>query len=349
LRTSAPYFEPGFEYQIKLAIANIPCIPWTEVLHEFTVTCCGALFPSFNLSLIEDTQGMSLVVSNFSDYPNTSVTHEWLVLSSPNATAGPYTLVGQTSSAGSAPFTVYDDVQGGLYYTVVHRINSPCGQFCYGRQRYADNGFLRGDQTEQENCELCGYIDCSLIDNLCLAPHVTSYNQTEGGIRINWDQVPGADYYIVEITVDDADCCGGSNPYTYGIATVKTSYLTQTGYDCFSFRVAAVCEGRQVWSEPICITPHRSTGSALVSGVQAPSTRTTVYPNPVQEVLNLRFSAAFSGTVQVVDVLGRTVITEDLSDDFTATLSVATLNPGLYWVITVDTGGNIEKTLMVKD
>ncbi|WP_367393069.1 DUF1986 domain-containing protein [Lewinella sp. LCG006] len=38
--------EPGYEYQVKLAIANLPCIPWTEVTHTFTLTCCDPIIPS---------------------------------------------------------------------------------------------------------------------------------------------------------------------------------------------------------------------------------------------------------------------------------------------------------------
>ncbi len=341
------YFQPGYEYRVKLAIANPPfCIPWTEVTHEFVLECCAGFF-SADFGLRYDGQPGSpayLQVHSFQSYASLHipVTHTWTVLASPNENGGPYTLVNTMTTTGAGPYTVFDDVQEGIYYTVIHTVETACGKVCYGKQRYGvEGGMLVGEirDNSDADCELCGPIDCDLLDKICLPPLVgVRYDQELDSWVLSWGRVSGVHHYVVEINY------GCEEPGQFvSVSTLNTFYILGGGYDphgytCLTYRVGYRCPGEEymVWSDWQLLTPHftseDSDGSAAMR-VQN-NEETKMYPNPTKEDVNLLFSLPFTGLVRVMDMTGRAIMTQNIENQLQTSFSVAELPNGVYWVLT---------------
>ncbi|MFM9949045.1 MAG: T9SS type A sorting domain-containing protein [Saprospiraceae bacterium] len=322
-------FEPGFEYQLQFAISNVPnCVPWVESLRTFTVTCCGNyLKADFKEELIDDDGGtsFSVNVSDFLTYgPNTI--HEWVIFSSPNWTDGPYTLVHETTTTGAGPIQLYDQGEIGLYYFIVHRLVTACGMVCYSQ--FVENTVLDfpfpglGDI-----CELCGPIDCALIDGLCVAPddeYIYCHLFPSNGVFFNWDPAQNATQYRVEININDPSCCGSGLQNTL-IYNTNATYLSLSGnmaHSCFSWRVGALCNGEvePIWSEYHCFSGCEAPDDKSVTtaaGLTRPAAGSIaskilvepqIYPNPANDELNIALPLdAKAGLIKVIDLQGKVV------------------------------------------
>ncbi|NUN99106.1 MAG: hypothetical protein HUU01_00670, partial [Saprospiraceae bacterium] len=249
-------FEPGYEYELLFVIQNIPnCIAWIELKKTFTVVCCdGFISPEFKLTLHTGEQGQEITVSDFEPYTNAPVTNTWIILSSPNQNGGPYTLVQETTTTGAGPITLMTQGEPGLFHFVIHRLSTSCGDFCFGRYGIV-GGF--GFGAIEEECDLCGPIDCSILDNLCLVPdHETAActSLAYNGVNFTWNPAQGATQYRVQIILNDNACCHTGPqalPLTY---TVINNSMTLGGLSrsCFSWRIGAVCGGQTFWTEYHC-------------------------------------------------------------------------------------------------
>ncbi len=134
--------ELAYEYKVKLAIANLDnCIPWTPVEHTFTFKCCDNGTINADFTGVIRTTG-EVEVYDFDVFSNINAVHEWYVLSSPNHAAGPYTPVYSGTSTGAYtsanPLTLINNAQSGLYYTVIHKIKTDCGDICVSQELFFD-------------------------------------------------------------------------------------------------------------------------------------------------------------------------------------------------------------------
>jgi hypothetical protein len=132
------YFEPGYEYSIKLALENRPnCIGWTPREQAFKVICCtDYIKPNYLLDITPAATSYSLTAQGFTTYANINAVHEWYVLSSPNQTGGPYTPVTSLSSTTQTTVPLFSNAQYGLFYTVIHKVRTKCGDVCIKRVQY---------------------------------------------------------------------------------------------------------------------------------------------------------------------------------------------------------------------
>ncbi len=136
--TAPVYFEPGYEYSIKLAIQNAPnCIGWTPREQVFKVICCNDYIkPNYLLDITPAAASYSLTAQGFNTYASINAVHEWYVLSSPNQTGGPYTPVTSLSSTTQTTVPLFSNAQYGLFYTVIHKVRTKCGDVCIKRVQY---------------------------------------------------------------------------------------------------------------------------------------------------------------------------------------------------------------------
>lgn len=335
------FFDPGYEYRIKLAITNGDCIPWTEVTHEFTLTCCDKEQPSadFSLNLLDAGFSNSIFVYGYEGYQNLNATHEWIVLSSPNRNGGPYTQEYTTTTTGSDGFLLFNLVQPGLYYTVIHKVHTLCGEVCFGEQRFMDDGGRPSPMPDDEkelSCEFCGAFDCSLYSNRCAAPSNIRANL---GIQISWDPVPGATGYLVRILNNDPDCCGNDiEPTLLTYATFQTMIRLDYNngeFDCFSYQVATVCaDGSITWSGKECFQYHRpGPGDQDQTGTAPTAPQGKVFPNPARDQVTVNFDAPFSGQASLVDALGRVMGTQEAEEAVSLDFDLSALPSGLYWIV----------------
>jgi hypothetical protein len=350
------YFEPGYEYSIKLALANLPiCFPWTPLEHQFTVVCCdGYINASFDLgSTPIGNNQHAIYAANNSSYNNSSVIHQWYVFSSPNASGGPYTLINQQTGAN---FT-YRPANNGIYYFVVHRIKSSCGDFCFGRSICFDCPNAAGA------CELCGPIDCAVLDgilNNCKTPINLVGNCANG--ELSWGAVQGAVGYTVEIQFNDPACCNTKTPptamrYQVNTNSFNINRVPMPAYNCFSWKVRAQCEmGESAWSAKQCFSCGQITGKAAANETVGEKTELTpiITPNPNNGSMNLYLKAPGDLTlsVEVYSTYGKLVQTMKQKTipggQYSANIKLPDTEKGLYTVVFKTNYGVFSKKVIVQ-
>ncbi|HMQ61190.1 MAG TPA: choice-of-anchor L domain-containing protein [Flavilitoribacter sp.] len=319
-------FEPGFEYEIKLAIGNFPeCIGWAEATRRFTVVCCDDLVSaSFNYDLLDGEEGMEIVVRDFAEYDKIGATHQWTVLSSPNKTGGPYTFVLETTTSGPGPFTLYTQAAPDLYYFVIHRVSTLCSDVCYGA--WKSGSFAPDSFADSENCELCGEIDCSILDNLCYAPTLETakclpYPSTT--VAFTWSPPQGATQFLLEITYNDPACCG-SGKKIKAVFQTNVPYISLGGFQnyCFSWRVGTVCVEQVAWTGSHCFTGCNAFSQG---GGEFPKTQPdaiteigeqiAVFPNPADGALSVLIPEELNvDLVTIINSEGKTVFGQKQPD-----------------------------------
>ena len=83
-----------------------------------------------------------------------------------------------------------------------------------------------------------------------------------------------------------------------------------------------------------------------VSDIKLIQTSINIYPNPVNETLNISLNQNATGTLQIVDVSGKTVLEESFQNKSELQLNVVQLAAGMY-VLKIKTGdkSNYRKVL----
>ncbi len=104
-----------------------------------------------------DTSGL-LGISSFTDYSAFNPTHEWYVLSSPNAVGGPYIPVHSEQNNGPVVINLITNAQPGLYYTVIHILKTDdCGDVCESKVLFYNDQTRQGEVIENK-----ALVDCCL-------------------------------------------------------------------------------------------------------------------------------------------------------------------------------------------
>ena len=304
-------FEPGYEYEIKLAIANLEnCVGWTPTTRTFTVECCDD-FLSAKFDSSQDTFG-NIEILGFDLYSNIDATHEWFVMSSPNQTGGPYTPVLSTTSSGPAPFTLTFDSQPGLFYTVIHRVKTLCGEVCSTNVHYFVQGVVESVPVVDQDIEN----GCSLIDEVFpkCEELATPTNLQVNGTTLSWDPVPGATSYIISSPAwnDPQVACKCRNLASIYITTDQTSHTISNSLasKCFIWQVTAVCEdetqsqaSQQMCFYPVFVTPDEPSDGEVAQVAVSPN------PNNGEFTINIDVSYDSNISVEVYDFYGQVVKT----------------------------------------
>ncbi len=307
------------------------------------------------------------VYPTYSYSNNTSVTHEWYVLSSPNPTGGPYTSILQATGFNFS----YSPADDGLYYFIIHRVKSPCGDLCYGQS------ICRNCKNQPEAlCELCGPIDCRLLDEIWNPNPCGTPTNLAGDCRKNvltWGVVTGAGGYNVEINFNDPACCRSpyaptANRYDVSANVLNLNSIVTPVYDCIRWRVRAKCDnGYGDWSAWVCyscnviviepdpkgdvepLRANRNTGAAKVVTINP---RISPNPNNGEMNLEMRTAGELVLSINVFNAQGMLVktIRENKYPDgnFVTRLSMGSNTPkGLYLVVFTTNYGTFRKKVVI--
>ncbi len=344
---STPVFlEPDFEYEVKLAVANLEnCVGWTPVTHRFSLECCNSsLSGEFNIGLTTSGEIEGEVIEA---YPNIDATHQWFLLSSPNASGGPYTFV----ASGQGETFNYSNIDDDVYYFLIHKVITDCGEFCYG-QSICRN-------CNRAGCELCGEIDCSVLDEIDLEceniPAPTGLDVD--GFTLIWDPIPGITSYIIESPGPNdpkIECKKCKFPISIAPISVGTNSYTLPSNlrkKCFKWKVTAVCDGvKSPSSYPACYGGKK----VLTNEQSVDFEQIIVSPNPTNGILNFVLEAknATDVSIEVTDFYG--VVVQKLANSLTPNEPASVswdgrgmLRTGIYFVKFITPNETIIKKVIV--
>jgi len=278
-------FDPDYEYKVKLATSDpSECEKWTEVTQTFTVICCDNQFdPRFLLDDLGDDNGRTLKAHSFETYGD-DVTHEWYVLCS-DEKDGPYTPIGMWTG----PSFSWSGAEYGKYYHVIHKIITPCGEFCYGRVAFQEPG---AQVREIASEDLTGSIGCDILDEWwppCDAPTDVKYS-CRGNV-ISWSG--SADSFTIEINWNDPACCKKTGEWVAQRFEVEGgkdggsfTLPFSPKYTCGSIRIAAHCGETTTWSESVCFSCRRRGEEPPYDGEVKPRD-IVASPNPAFDMIRI--------------------------------------------------------------
>ena len=300
-----------------------------------------SLNASFNIGVT--LTGQIQTVSTGTTNPN--VTNEWYLLSSPTANAGPYTLL----LTQTLPINNYTALNG-VYYFVIHKVKSTCGEICYGQSICRNCGVNRQP--------IIGVINCNILDNItleantCKTPEKPISNCDKK--ELSWTGNPQAVYYQVEITFNDPKCCKTNLKPSIKIFETDLEYLNletiiKENYNCFSWRVRANCSRKTKqfsdWSESNCFTCLVINPRKLTEKTEALNLKNqvinkpTVSPNPNNGVMELEMKTK-NELILSVDVFNSSgILIKSISEArysdgiFINQLDLKSVSKGLYLLI----------------
>ncbi len=192
---------PTLCYYIKHTVQSAGCS-----VKEFVVSLDNSITTLVgNADFILNTSGSSSSPTyTISTTVTGSGTHEWYILSSANATGGPYTPI--TSFAGNfAPFTATN----GLYYTIIHKFKNECGEVCSSQVQYRKNNVTDCCLSSQYWANGVGtpqILNASFNIGLSLAGQIqtVSTGTTSTSVTHNWyllsSALPNAGPYTLLLT-----------------------------------------------------------------------------------------------------------------------------------------------------
>jgi uncharacterized repeat protein (TIGR01451 family) len=297
--------------------------------------------------------------NNYSSNP--TITHEWFVLSSPNTGGGPYTAVAH-STAFNYNFSPAND---GLYYFIIHKVKSPCGEVCYGQSTCRNCG-----GTCSEKCEMCGVIDCKILDEVWPAcyPPINLVNNCRRDI-LSWDVVPSANSYEVELDYNDPNCCKSlydqvTTIYGAHLNSLNLNEFDHPKFNCIRWRVRANCERGVVgeWSEWSCyyceeiilIDPLKSKSNTNINFNPAIDAEPKVSPNPNNGEMNLQMQTKGELTLSIdvfntQGILVKSIPQNKYADGkfFTRLNMGANTAKGLYLVVFKTNVGTFNKKVII--
>ena len=173
--------------------------------------------------------------NTYSNLPG--VTHEWYLWSSPNPFGGPYTPVSQ----GNYPNFAFNGATDALYYFIVHKVKTPCGEVCY----------------TQDICRNCGEKKACDIKWPDCYPPVNLKNDCRRH-ALSWDPVSAAGAYEIELYYNDPECCKSEylpsvKSYSFDGNVFDLDNYDHPKFNCIRWRVRAKCDkGYSEWSSWLC-------------------------------------------------------------------------------------------------
>ncbi|NQY08762.1 MAG: T9SS type A sorting domain-containing protein [Flavobacteriales bacterium] len=141
-------------------------------------------------------------------------------------------------------------------------------------------------------------------------------------------------------------CVGaGNRTFGEGLGLIERSYQCSPGgweFEGVDEKQVYHNKAGVEWGEPI----DMDSLILDVSDIKLIQTSINIYPNPVNETLNISLNQNATGTLQIVDVSGKTVLEESFQNKSELQLNVVQLAAGMY-VLKIKTGdkSNYRKVL----
>lgn len=130
-------------------------------------------------------------------------------------------------------------------------------------------------------------------------------------------------------TFGDGGTSSAVNPmHTYSSTGTYLVCLTITSMDSL-----APCTGTY------CDSVYISVDSSSVGLNTNDLTEFILFPNPASEIVNVRFDNSISGVVEILDLVGRVMVTKEIEND--TAFTVSDFPSGVYLVKVTDNNGNL--------
>ena len=187
------------------------------------------------------------------------------------------------------------------------------------------------------------------LDTSCVTPeepYVASRDSLK--VRVEWTDNNNINWEVSRTAPN-------SDPETGLITSTSNPYIEYTDIDDHStyhvyvrgYCETGIWEGWSDWSDP-CLIDSIPTPPAPPMGITAIETFDfTLSPNPANSIVTLKCTESMQGSVEIIDMQGKSWLKKALSDNLTK-LDVSTLPTGTYLVHVTTPKGTSTKKLFIK-
>ncbi|WBX75281.1 hypothetical protein PG911_11490 [Tenacibaculum ovolyticum] len=275
-------FESGYEYQIKLATANPPCVDWEETKHTFTIpkpiASTGFTFNTFcaaDGTISVEVTGVSNVYGG---------AHWWRIFeTSVSGSTSDVNTIGTVTAIKGGMTALFTGLSKNKKYYIKHGVfdgNSSC--IGWVEERKAFSGQIPWDNITT-NFDFTNIIS----NGSSISVTVTAHNNL---IYVNnhWSisYAPNGNSNITDIPVlnSPSQCCGASVSFNQNLQ-VNTWYFIKHGItnDCIEWRetrkVFRVYLEKSLSDKPKYLIEVREEGNISLSVEEQ---QNVLYPNPIE-------------------------------------------------------------------
>ena len=205
-----------------------------------------------------------------------------------------------------------------------------------GSIQYPDGFVVKGELSPGSSPGIL-----TVIGNLTTAPEATFNIEIDGPSKIEYDQIVVTDTAVLEGTLNIALGYLPANDASFEIVTANTitscNFPTQitTDFSGTDYTFNVVCQNNIL---------YLNGPGATLSDTNLEFKETIIYPNPTQDILNIKMTNEVDGQWTLYNQLGQTVLTGKLTNTET-TINTSNLKAGFY---ALRIKGSKQNTLLVK-
>lgn len=176
----------------------------------------------------------------------------------------------------------------------------------------------------------------------------------DGNVTLNWNAVPGAVDYIIEVNWDDPTYCNTGTPPTGMLYNSPVNSVSiPLNSTCFSWRVRAKCEDGTLgpWSDYTFCSFDK--GKMANSGSDEATSKDldfSIVPNPFDANVELQIPAAPQDgqmNIEVTDATGKVVYTDQTESRSSIIINTESWSTGMY-MCKVEISGEVIIHKMIK-
>ncbi len=341
----------GQYYRIKVAVTNA-CVVWAEATEVVYISCSAPPTPSIGGA---DTVCAGSTVTLCSNYlPSSTYTDTWsprtknigfmnCITMTPASPYTTYTLTvtdNVTGCIGSTTHTVYTAPDNATFSTTMYPTSST---YC-----------TITAQPALGNSGYQGFGDMWYIQELDANLNVV---WTFNGNPNCWWTYPGVEYFQGFNGPAQSQSCSSSGTGMFKASTyyrivhgVWNHYCSWTQASIIVYYTPATHAMQAKYTElKDDAAPDFGDPTYINQITNAVKNTVKVYPNPSKDVFNLSLSNTGSGTIEVYDMMGRTIKTIELNvHDTEYKLDLSNMPKGLYLLNTVIDGNRSTQKLILQ-
>ena len=193
-----------------------------------------------------------------------------------------------------------------------------------------------GNKTESAYTLIDGRTPAKLT-----TPEIVTIVSTYQSLKILWKSVQNVTQYVLERKLSESD----SYKELAKLDASKTEYLDENLKDKTSYFYRLKALGSRTESDFVTVKDQTQT---ILANQQEIMEEMILFPNPTHSKVTLKFTKPTTGTLNIIDLLGRELYQENIIKISEKEISLTNFQKGSYLLILSSSEGTLSKKLMIE-
>ena len=290
---------------------------------------------------------------NASNLGATDVEGEWATMTwdAPVATHGVDYYLARVREVGSSSWNIKGNIGNGLSKTIGSLAQGATYEF--ETRTWCNTGDANNPSDPYYKSDWGGNGQFTTVPCPVQTDNLAVTQLTATSADFSWTLIsatPAADHFTIRFREVGATTWNYRSVAGGGTATGRTIGGFTSGVD-YEWEVRTFCGVGSTWKSPWLAGPDFNLGSG--ARVNTPFSQLEVFPNPSRDIFNVSFVSdeIQNVTVKVVDVMGKVVYTEELTEysgAYTNKINLSDYPKGVYFLRVLSDKGGIHKKVTLQ-